>query len=343
MTTENSNKTIAILTSGGDSPGMNAAIRSATLAALRFGYKMIGFMHGYNGLIAKEFIELDEASVRDIIHCGGTILKSARSPKFKEKSYQQLAAKNLNELNVDSLIVIGGDGSFRGLIQLSKYFKGHVIGIPGTIDNDIDGTDYSIGFATAVDTAIKAIDKIRDTADAFERVFVIEVMGRHSGFLALNVAIASGAEQVLTFENFKNPGVELQKIADHIALCKQERGRSSYLIVAAENLWPQGVEQLSKDLSDYANIDCTPCILGYIQRGGVPVAKDRILATKMGVSAITAINEHKSGIMIAEIHSDIEEVSLEVAIKQTKQVNKELLNAQESILDIAVLAKQQVL
>lgn len=336
-------KTIAILTSGGDAPGMNAAIRSTTLAALRFGHKVIGFRHGYNGLIEQEYIDLNEEKVRDIIHCGGTVLKSARSPKFNESDYQKQAAQNLAQLDVDALIVIGGDGSFRGLLQLAKYFKGQVIGIPGTIDNDIDGTDYTIGFATAVDTAIEAIDKIRDTADAFERVFVVEVMGRHSGFLALNVAIASGAEQVLTFENFKNPGIELRNIAEHIRLCKQERGRSSYLIIAAENLWPQGVQQLSKDLSNYANIDCTACILGYIQRGGVPVAKDRILATKMGVSAITAINKGKSGIMIAEIHSNIEEVLLEVAVKQTKQVNAELLNTQDSILDIAVLAKHHLL
>ncbi|QBY06069.1 ATP-dependent 6-phosphofructokinase [Thalassotalea sp. HSM 43] len=334
---------LAVLTSGGDSPGMNAAIRSCTLAALQSGYKVIGFTHGYYGILQNKYIELHEHVVRDIIHCGGTILKSARCPEFKEDESQQQAAKNLEELNVKALIVIGGDGSFNGLIQLSRYYKGQVIGLPGTIDNDIDGTDYTIGFATAVETAIEAVDKIRDTADAFERIFIVEVMGRHSGFLALNVGIASGAEQIITFENFINPGKELKKIAEHISLCKKQRGMSSYLIVAAENLWPGGVYRLAEDLGNYANIKCTPCVLGYIQRGGNPLAKDRILATKLGVGAIRAIDNGKTMLMIAECNRDIKEVSLAIAVGHTKTVNKDLLQAQESVLDIAALAKQQVL
>lgn len=332
-------KNIAILTSGGDAPGMNAAIRSCTLAALHFGYNVYGFLHGFKGLINDEFILLAEKDVRDIIHFGGTILKSARCPEFLNTNNQQLAAENLNKLNIDALIVIGGDGSFCGMLALAEYYKGQLIALPGTIDNDIDGTDHTIGFATAVNTAIDAIDKIRDTADAFERVFVIEVMGRHSGFLALNIGIACGAEQVLTFENFKNPGAELQKIAEHIKLCKEKRGASSYLIIAAENLWPQGVEQLCQDLQNYANITCTPCILGYIQRGGSPVPKDRIMATKMGVAAIKAIIADKTMIMIGEKSADIVEINIEEAVEHKKQVNGDLLTAQNSILDIAELAK----
>ncbi|MEW6997045.1 6-phosphofructokinase [Colwelliaceae bacterium BS250] len=332
-------KKIAILTSGGDAPGMNAAIRALVLTALHFNIEIIGFYHGYNGLLNNEYSPLAERDVRTIIHRGGTILKSARSVEFATDSGQRKAAQNLQKLNVDALVVIGGDGSFSGLIELSKYYSGQLIGIPGTIDNDIDGTESTIGFATAVNTAIQAIDKIRDTADAFERVFVVEVMGRHSGFLALNVGIACAAEQVLTFENFKNPGLELQKIAEHITLTKQERGQCSYLIVAAENLWPKGVQQLCDDLHQYANIDCTPCVLGYIQRGGTPVAKDRILATKLGVAAIEAIIAGKTDMMLGEIAGNIAEVPLAMSVQHTKQVNTQLLTAQNSILDVAELAK----
>ena len=335
---KNNNK-IAILTSGGDAPGMNAAIRSLVLAALHYKFDVIGFNYGFNGLINSDFCTLDEASVRDIIHRGGTILKSARSPQFMTTAGQKQAADNLNHLGVNALVVIGGDGSFNGMLALKGFYQGQLIGIPGTIDNDIDGTDHTIGFATAVNTAIEAIDKIRDTADAFDRVFVVEVMGRHSGFLALNVGIACAAEQVLTFESFQNPGLELQNIANHIKQCKDERGQSSYLIVAAENLWPEGVTKLCSDLQAYANITCTPCVLGYIQRGGDPVAKDRILATKLGVAAIEAVRANKDMIMIGETSGQICEVPIELAVKHKKQVNAALLNAQNSILDIAELAQ----
>lgn len=335
---DNNNK-IAILTSGGDAPGMNAAIRSVVLAALHYKFEIIGFNYGFNGLINADYCQLNESSVRNIIHCGGTILKSARSPEFMTAEGQQKAADNLHTLGVSALVVIGGDGSFSGLMALHSLYQGQLIGLPGTIDNDIDGTDHTIGFATAVNTAIEAIDKIRDTADAFDRVFVIEVMGRHSGFLALNVGIACAAEQVLTFESFQNPGLELQNIAHHIKQCKQKRGKSSYLIIAAENLWPGGIDKLCSNLQSYANISCTPCVLGYMQRGGNPVAKDRILATKLGVAAVEAIRSGKNMIMLGETLSKVCEVPIELAIKHKKQVNATLLNAQNSILDIAELAQ----
>ncbi|WP_371189487.1 ATP-dependent 6-phosphofructokinase [Thalassotalea maritima] len=336
-------KTIGIVTSGGDAPGMNAAIRAITLAALQQGFRVLGFEHGYYGLINTQYRTLTESDVRDIIHCGGTMLKSARCAEFKTEQGIKRAAKTLHDLAVDALVVIGGDGSFNGLLKLDLYYDGQLIGIPGTIDNDIDGTDYTIGFATAVETAIEAIDKIRDTAEAFERIFIIEVMGRHSGFLALNVGIAVGAEQIITFENFENPGKHLQKLAHHINDCKKLRGRSSYLIVTAENLWPGGVQQLANDLENYANIDCTPCILGYIQRGGNPIAKDRILATKLGVAAVESIVHDNSMIMLGERSSHVVEVPLKDAVTKNKQVNSELMNAQESVLDIARLANNQVL
>ena len=339
MTKQVKQKTIAVLCSGGDAPGMNAAIRAVTLASLHFNHRIIGFQHGYNGLIDNDYIELDEAKVRDIIHLGGTILKSGRSKEFLTQAGQAKAAENLNANNIDALIVIGGDGSFSGLINLNKFYQGQLIGIPGTIDNDIDGTENTIGFATAVNTGLEAIDKIRDTADAFERIFLVEVMGRHSGFLALNVGIASAAEQVLTFESFTNPGKELRNISEHIHACRKQRGLSSYIIVVAENLWPGGLDKLASDLKEYANIDSTPCVLGYIQRGGSPVAKDRILATKLSIAAISAINEGKHMVMTAESSGNVLFVDINDAIQHKKQVNGSLLTAQNSILDIAEIVK----
>ncbi|QDP01372.1 6-phosphofructokinase [Thalassotalea sp. PS06] len=327
-------KKIGLLTSGGDAPGMNAAIRSTTLYALHHGIKVIGFEHGYNGLINNEWIKLDEPKVRDIITRGGTILKSARCEEFKTPEGMQKAARNLKQLDIDALIVIGGDGSFSGMVKFKQFYHGQLIGIPGTIDNDIDGTDHTIGFATAVDTAVNAIDKIRDTADAFERIFVVEVMGRKSGFLALNVGVACAAEHIITFENFSNPGIELQHIAAKIKRIKEHRGKCSHLIVSAENLYPGGANQLASDLGDYAAIECIPCILGYIQRGGDPVAKDRILATHMGAHAIEQLLLGKTDIMIGIEGQFCREVALTESIEHHKGVNEHLLAIQESLQDL---------
>ncbi|TLU66222.1 ATP-dependent 6-phosphofructokinase [Thalassotalea litorea] len=327
-------KKIALLTSGGDAPGMNAAIRSTTLYALHHGIEVIGFRHGYNGLINNEFIRLDEPSVREIVGRGGTILKSARCEEFKTCEGMKQAAKNLSAQNIDALIVIGGDGSFAGLVKFKQFYSGQTIGIPGTIDNDIDGTDHTIGFATAVDTAVNAIDKIRDTADAFERIFVVEVMGRKSGFLALNVGVACAAEHIITFENFSNPGIELQHIATKVERIKKHRGKCSHLIVSAENLYPGGANKLASDLADYAAIECIPCILGYIQRGGDPVAKDRILATHMGAHAIQELLAGNSDIMIGIEGQFCKPIALSESVEHHKGVNQNLLDIQESLQDL---------
>ena len=337
-------KRIAILTSGGDAPGMNAAIRSVVLAAHHYHIDVIGFYHGFNGLICAENIgqarTLNLDDVNHIIHRGGTILKSARCQQmFTEQGIKQ-AAKTLTAHNIDALIVIGGDGSFNGMLTLEKHWQGQLIGIPGTIDNDLDGTDFTIGFATAVNTGIDAIDKIRDTADAFERIFIVELMGRHSGHITFNVGIACGAEQVLSFENFSldNKQARLRQLADEIKIAQENR-HNSYIIVIAENLWPGGAIELAKELKEAASIDCTACVLGHIQRGGSPVAKDRLLATKMGVAAVQAVIDGKQDIMIAELNNTIAQISLLEAVKHHKVVSPQLVDAQENIL--ALTAQNQ--
>lgn len=337
-------KRIAILTSGGDAPGMNAAIRSVVLAAHHYRIEVIGFYHGFNGLTRIEYINqaklLTLTDANNIIQRGGTILKSARCPEMLTEKGLKRAAKTLTDEKIEALIVIGGDGSFNGLLDLRRYWQGQLIGIPGTIDNDLDGTDFTIGFATAVNTGIEAIDKIRDTADAFERIFIVELMGRHSGHITFNVGIACGAEQVLSFENFSvdNKQAKLQQLADEIKTAQENR-HSSYIIVIAENLWPGGAMELAKALKQKANIECTACVLGHIQRGGSPVPKDRLLATKMGVAAVQAIIEGKHDIMIAENNSAICHIALEDAVKHRKVVNQQLVDAQENIL--ALTAQNQ--
>ncbi len=370
-------KRIAVLTSGGDAPGMNAAIRALVLAAHKYHIEVIGFAHGYNGLltaplepqaklahtVTPRVLTLDD--VNGIIHRGGTILKSARCSEMKTVAGLQQAANTLNEQKIDALVVIGGDGSFNGLIALQQHWQGQVIGLPGTIDNDLDGTDFTIGFSTAVNTALEAVDKIRDTADAFERVFIVELMGRHSGHIAFNVGIACAAEQIISFENFpknflgkhnendvrlaqvtlseenfaeKAEAATLAQLAEDIQTAQKNR-HESYIIVIAENLWRGGAMALAQQLKAVSGIDCTACILGHIQRGGSPVAKDRLLATKMGVAAIQALAEGKTGVMVAEQNSAISFVPLAHTIKHKKLVNSFLVNAQENIL--AVTAQSQ--
>jgi 6-phosphofructokinase 1 len=330
-------KRIAILTSGGDAPGMNAAIRAIVIAAQHYQIVVIGFYAGFNGLIDDVSRPLSVKDVANIIHKGGTILKSARCPAMKTSLGIAQATSTLLKEKIDALIVIGGDGSFTGSLALQKQWSGQVIGIPATIDNDIDGTDFTIGFSTAINTAIEAIDKIRDTAEAFERIFIVELMGRNSGHITFNVGIACAAEQVISFENFsaknQNTGEQekLLTLAKEIKLAQANR-HASYIIVIAENLWQGGASVLAQQLQAIANIDCTACILGHIQRGGSPVAKDRILATKLGVGAVQALMAGKSNIMIAEQNNAIADVALQTAIMHQQGVSESLIQAQENIL-----------
>lgn len=327
---------VAIITSGGDAPGMNAAVRAVTLAALRNNIEVLGFNHGYQGILQNKFKRLEEIDVRNIIHMGGTVIKSARCPEFKTEESAKTAADVLDTNAVDALIVIGGDGSFRGACHLSNYWKGQVIGIPGTIDNDIDGTDYTIGYFTAVDTAVKAIDKIRDTADAFDRIFLVEVMGRLSGFLATAAGIASGCEQIICPEINLDPEHALPRIAETIRANQNRRGSTSYIMVLAENYWPAGVNDLAEKITNTLDIDCKPIVLGYIQRGGVPVFEDRILATKLGVGAIERAMAGEHRVMIGEVSGRINSFPLDRTGDGTKHVDKELLSMQRRIFEGAM-------
>ena len=324
-------KKLAVLTSGGDAPGMNASIRAITMAAISNDIEVIGFKNGFNGLLADDWCQLDQSDVRHIIGHGGTLLKSARCPQFATESGAKKAADILNHHQIDALLIIGGDGSFRGALHLANFWQGQLIGIPGTIDNDLDGTDATIGYHTAMDTALDAIDKIRDTADAFERIFVVEVMGRQCGCLALNVGIASGAEQIICHESCNE--VNFEQIASHVRQAINQHHDSSYIIVLMENLWPDGAVGLAKQLEQQLKVECRPCVLGHIQRGGNPVSSDRILATQLGVAAVEAAIAGKNLIMLGLVNNQINHCPLSEAVLQHKKVDEYLLNMQTQLFD----------
>ncbi|MBQ4813048.1 ATP-dependent 6-phosphofructokinase [Pseudoalteromonas luteoviolacea] len=317
-------KRLAIITSGGDAPGMNAAIRAIVLSCHTKDILCFGFYHGYNGLMEDEYQLLSPEVVRPITQYGGTILKSARCPQMHDDAGVKQVASTLKRHKIDALIVIGGDGSFRGMMALQAFWSGRLIGVPATIDNDLACTDSTIGFATAVNTATQAIDKIRDTANAFERVFIVEVMGRHSGHIAFNVGLATAAERILSFENcptddFKH--VEHSLIAQ--IQTQQQNNHSSFVIVLAENLWPEGPQGLKKSLFESAKIESAVCVLGYIQRGGSPSPEDRILATELGIEAVSAALTD-SGVMIGKVNGVLTRSCIIRATEQNKPVDQAL-------------------
>lgn len=286
-------KKIAIMTSGGDAPGMNPFIRSTVRHALEKGLEVLGIMEGYRGLIEDRFIAMNYDSVCNIVHLGGTILKTSRSPEFMTEEGRKKAAENLKNRNVDALICCGGNGSYAGLKAFANpttgVWNGLVIGTPGTIDNDIEGTDYTIGFDTAVNTAIKAIDKLRDTGDSHSRHFIVEVMGRHSGNIARAVGIASGATYVITPEE----KTDIQKIVCAL------RKRGHDIVVVTEGNELGGAEKIAQILEQrhkemQSSSEFRACVLGHIQRGGSPSAKDRIIAHKMALKAIDSLLEGKN-------------------------------------------------
>ncbi|MEJ6475257.1 ATP-dependent 6-phosphofructokinase [Pseudoalteromonas piscicida] len=332
-------KRIAVLTSGGDAPGMNSAIRAITLSAIKSGFQCFGFFHGYNGLIEQEYTELDTHTVTDITQLGGTILKSARCPAMLEPAGVLQAVNALRKLHIDVLIVIGGDGSFRGMQALSEHWEGQLIGLPGTIDNDLAGCDNTIGFSTAVNTATSAIDKIRDTANAFERVFITEVMGRHNGHIAYHVGIATGAEAIISFENCnpKNAPEILQHLKQAIEQQQQKHG--SFLIVLAENLWPGGAQALKDEINKTSATNCALCVLGHIQRGGAPSVEDRILATELGVAAVEAVRHNKElnhvdlrPIMIGKINGTLSHTAIEQVLGLDKPVSPQWVQRYQHFL-----------
>jgi 6-phosphofructokinase 1 len=288
-------KTLGLMTSGGDAPGMNAAIRSVTRLALGHGFRVLGFKRGYEGILHAQCQEMDARSVSNIVQRGGTILKTARSAEFRTFKGRQKAARNLQKLGVDALVLIGGDGTFRGAMDLAKVWKGQLVGIPGTIDNDLSGTDFTLGFDTAVNTAVEAIDKVRDTADAHERFFLVEVMGRHSGQLALAVGMAGGAEEILMPE--KPP--DIKAVCERLCAGRQ-RGKTSSIIVVAEGV-RGGAAGVAEQLKKLSRNEYRVCILGHIQRGGSPTAADRCLATRLGAYAVRAVLNGETGKMVGEV------------------------------------------
>lgn len=317
-------KRIALITSGGDAPGMNAAIRAVTLQAEKFQYQVLGFIGGYNGLIENHFIELNRHRVDDIVRKGGTILKSARCKAMLSDVGPNSVVETLKVNKIDALIVIGGDGSFKGCQAISKLWQGNIIGIPGTIDNDINGTDQTIGFWTAVETALDSIDKIRDTANAFERIFIVEVMGRNCGFLAVESAIASGAEHIVCKEVIEDEVQFIDNLLVNINTAIKNHRTDSYIIVMAENSLSFSADALSKKIERYTGVDSKAAILGYIQRGGSPVASDRVLATQLGVAAVDAVRNNKSDIMVGMLNNRATETALS-ATSYNNTYNQEII------------------
>ncbi|WP_215397632.1 6-phosphofructokinase [Rheinheimera oceanensis] len=324
-------KRVGVLTSGGDAPGMNAAIRAIVLTGAAYNIDIIGFRHGFNGLLDDDYQTLLPQHVQNIIQHGGTVLKSARCKALHTQEGAKQAAEALQRLQLDALVVIGGDGSFRGALAIANYYQGQIIGVPGTIDNDVDGTDYTIGFATAIDTALDAIDKIRDTADAFERIFLVELMGRHSGYITLSAGIAAGAEQIICPEFGTLQPDDLKTLIAPVQRAQLLRGKSSYIIVVAENSYPGGTTALAEALSRALGIECRACILGHIQRGGSPVGADRILATKLGAYAIEQLMQGAHLMMAGEINQQAVLYPLAQTSAKKKQIDPYLVRWQQTI------------
>lgn len=286
-------KHIALLTSGGDAPGMNAAIRAVVRTAIHEGARVSGVYRGFQGLIEGEIEELGPRSVANIIQRGGTVLRTARSMAFMQPEGRATAAENLRSRGIDGLVVIGGDGSFRGADRLHQEQGIAVIGIPGTIDNDIYGTDVSIGFNTAINIALDAVDRLRDTAASHDRLFLVEVMGRESGNIALYVGVAGGAEAILLPEVETNAN----EVADMV-IAAQERGKSSSVIVVAEGAFPGGALALQAEIKSRCTYEVRTSILGHMQRGGSPSTRDRVLASRLGYVAVQGLLAGETGVMV---------------------------------------------
>ncbi|MFA5100354.1 MAG: 6-phosphofructokinase [Candidatus Omnitrophota bacterium] len=306
---------IGVLTSGGDAPGMNAAIRSVVRSAGYFNIEVMGIFRGYAGLINEELKVLDHHSVSNIIGRGGTILKTARCPEFLTEEGQSRAVEIIKKYQIDGLVLVGGNGTYGGGIALTKKWGIPCIGIPGTIDNDINGTDSTIGADTAVNTALEAIDKIRDTVTSMERIFVVEVMGRDSGFIALQVALGGGAEDVLIPE----------RKFDTVRMCHDIvegniRGKVSWIVVVAEGVGR--ADDIARQITDLTSLETRVAVLGHVQRGGVPTAKDRNLASLLGIEAVRLLADGQAGKAVGVISDKINVVDLEFAVtKKESQID----------------------
>jgi len=307
--------TIGVLTSGGDAPGMNAAIRAVVRTALARGKKVKGIMKGYHGLLREEIIDMDINSVSDIIQKGGTILYTARCMEFMTPEGQKKAADICKKHGIDGLVVIGGDGSFRGAQKLS-HLGVNTVGVPGTIDLDIACTDYTIGFDTAVNTAMEAIDKVRDTSTSHERCSIIEVMGRHAGYIALWCGIANGAEDILLPERYDN---NEQKIINHI-ITNRKRGKKHHIIINAEGIGHSA--SMAKRIEAATGMETRATILGHMQRGGSPTCKDRVYASIMGAYAVDLLCAGKSNRVVAYKHGEYIDYEIDEALAMKKDIDE---------------------
>lgn len=313
---------IGVLTSGGDAPGMNAAIRAVVRSCSYYRIECVGIYRGYQGLIDGDFIKLGARSVSNIISRGGTILKSARSNEFRTKAGREKAFRNLKKTEIDALILIGGDGTFTGGMVFNSEYNFPCIGIPGTIDNDIFGTNYTIGYDTALNTVVEVIDKIRDTASSHNRLFFVEVMGRDAGFIALNAGVGAGAEEILIPEE----DMGLDRLLECLKRTKRS-GKSSSIVVVAEG------DKIGKNVFELANYveenlpqyEVRVSVLGHMQRGGSPSCFDRVLASRLGVKAVELLLDGKTNMMVGLINNKVDTTDLEKAIKEHHEINRELL------------------
>ena len=315
-------KCIGILTSGGDAPGMNAAIRAVTRSAIYNGLQVKGIYRGYKGLITEEIKEFKTENVSNIIQLGGTILKTARCQEFRTPEGRQVAYETMKREGIDALVVIGGDGSLTGARLLAQEFDVPCIGLPGTIDNDLYGTDTTIGYDTALNTILDAVDKIRDTATSHERLFFVEVMGRDAGFLALNGAIAAGAEAAIIPEF----NTEVDQLEEFINNGFRKSKSSSIVLVAESEITGGAMHYAERVKNEYPQYDVRVTILGHLQRGGRPTAHDRIIASRMGVASIQALMEGQRNVMIGIENDQIVYVPFAKAIKNDKPIDHELVS-----------------
>lgn len=310
---------IGVLTSGGDAPGMNAAIRAVVRTGIYHGLELYGIMRGYQGMIDDDITPMDSRSVANIIQRGGTILKTARCKEFFDYEGRKKAYENLKRRDIDGLVIIGGDGSFRGAVKFSEEFDIPCIGLAGTIDKDIYGTDFTIGFDTAVNTAVEAIDKVRDTMDAHDRIFIIEVMGRDAGYIALHSGIATGAENILIPER-------KTKIDDVVAslMEKERRKKLVNLIVVAEGDDFGGANKVQAILKEkLPNAEIRVCILGHIQRGGSPSCIDRLIASRMGYHAVECLMEGRHNVFVGIMNNKMHYIPLQEAVKNKGKISDE--------------------
>jgi len=318
-------KKIGILTSGGDSPGMNAAIRSVTRVALANGIEVIGIKNGYKGLVEKDFVPFDRFSVSDILSRGGTILGSARLSEFKELEVQEKAVANLTEASIDALVVIGGDGSYRGALSLTKLGI-NCIGLPGTIDNDIPGTDFTIGFDTALNTVVECVDKLRDTSSSHHRCSVVEVMGNRCGDLAVWSGISCGCEIVVTSET----GYDELEILEQLRYLGTTAKKNHAIVIISEKI--TDVEQLARKISEHTVFSGRSTVLGHIQRGGSPTPFDRMLASRMGEKAVDLLIKGIGGHCVGIVENKIVSLPIDEALTATRKSRKNLYRLFERLV-----------